>query len=138
MARAQQAKEQEMLEKAKRQAQRSKRVACFIIDPKKVEEQKQMREREARERIASEKAEKEAAERAAADAKRSEREQRAAKAQHAEQLALERLRVRKAERRCAILWVVRHTLRAESSRSPERCRARTYYTLCILILCGTK
>ena len=99
MARAQQAKEQEMLEKAKRQAQRSKRVACFIIDPKKVEEQKQMREREARERIASDKAEKEAAERAAADAKRSEREQRAAKAQHAEQLALERLRVRKAEER---------------------------------------
>ena len=44
--REEQAKEQEALEKAKRQAQRSKRVAGFIIDPQKLEEQKRQRERE--------------------------------------------------------------------------------------------
>ena len=47
MAKAAMAREQETLEKAKRQAQRSKRVAGFIIDPKKLEEQKRQREREA-------------------------------------------------------------------------------------------
>ena len=99
MARAAQAKEQETLEKAKRQAQRSKRVAGFIIDPKKLEEQKQMREREALQRIAAEKADKVAKEKQAEEARQQERAARAAKAQKAEQLALDRLRQRKAEER---------------------------------------
>ena len=40
MAKAEAARDAEALEKAKRQAQRSKRVAGFIIDPKKLEETK--------------------------------------------------------------------------------------------------
>ena len=99
MARAAQAKEQETLEKAKRQAQRSKRVAGFIIDPKKLAETKRQREREALEKIAGEKAEKLAKEASEMEAKKHEKAMRAEKAGVAEKLALERLRERKAEER---------------------------------------
>lgn len=99
MMRAAQAKEQETLEKAKRQAQRSKRVAGFIIDPKKLEEQKRQREREALEKIANEKAEKEAKAAVEQESKRQEKELRAQRASEAERLAMERLRARKAEER---------------------------------------
>lgn len=99
MARAAQAKEQETLEKAKRQAQRSKRVAGFIIDPKKLAETKRQREREALEKVAAEKAEKLAKQVSEMEAKRHEKAMRAEKASVAEKLALERLRERKAEER---------------------------------------
>ena len=99
MAKAAMAREQETLEKAKRQAQRSKRVAGFIIDPKKLEEQKRQREREAIVKLKDEKA-KEHAARAIAEAEReAEKEAHQAKAAKAGELALERLRVRKAEER---------------------------------------
>ena len=99
MARAQQAKEQECLEKAKRQAQRSKRVAGFIIDPKKLEETKAAREREALTKIREGKMAEEAAKRAAEEARTEEKEERQAKAALAGERAEERLRERKAAER---------------------------------------
>ena len=99
MAKAQMAKEQDTLEKAKRQAQRSKRVAGFIIDPKRLEEEREMRSQEALGRMRDEKARDADAKASAEEAKKREKEAHQEKAAKAGQIAMERLKQRKAEER---------------------------------------
>ena len=110
MARAQLAREQETLEKAKRQAQRSKRVAGYIIDPKRLEDQKKMREHEAVAKIKTGREAKAAAAKAEEEMKRQEKQQHAEKAAKAGEVALERLRARK---------MVERAKRAEIEREEE-------------------
>ena len=98
-ARAEQARQAEQLEKAKRQAQRSKRVAGFIIDPESLERQKAQREREAYDKIRHERARQEAEHEAKEERARQEASARQSQAAKAGEVALERLRERKAEER---------------------------------------
>ena len=124
MARAHQAKEQETLEKAKRQAQRSKRVAGFIIAPEKLEEQKRQRGREAAERLREGRAMSAAAKAAEEEAAREAKVAYQEKARNAGEVAKARLRERKAEERAKAARAAEDMAREDEEREYAEAEAK--------------